>query len=136
MVIDPSTVLREGPQWRVVLNRNQNLLGKVMLVLRRDAHDVLEVSPDEWRSFTDELRRVRAAVDSLFRPDAWNHAFLMNADAQVHCHAVPRYAGERRWGGGVFTDPHFGEVFGPEQRTLPAAELEALRDLVRSRLPG
>jgi diadenosine tetraphosphate (Ap4A) HIT family hydrolase len=134
--LDPPTVLREGPRWRVALNRNQNLLGKAILVLRREAVDVLDITPDEWASLTDELRRVRAAVDALFRPDTWNHAFLMNLDAQVHCHVVPRYAGERRWAGGVFTDPHFGAVFGPEQRVLPADDLALLRDLVRSRLPG
>jgi diadenosine tetraphosphate (Ap4A) HIT family hydrolase len=135
LVLDPSTVLREGPLWRVALNRNQSLLGKAVLVLRREAEDVLDVTVEEWASFTDELRRVRAAVDARFRPDGWNHAFLMNADPQVHCHVVPRYASERRWHGEVFTDPHFGEVFGPEQHLLPAAHIEALRDEVRSRLP-
>jgi diadenosine tetraphosphate (Ap4A) HIT family hydrolase len=133
--LDPVTVLEEGALWRVALNRNQDLLGKALLVLRREADDVLDVTPAEWVAFTEALRRVRTAVDELFRPDGWNHAFLMNVDAQVHCHVVPRYAGERRWAGQVFRDPHFGAVFGPEQRVLPAAELEALRDLVRSRLP-
>ena len=136
LALDPGTVIREGPLWRVAVNRNQDLPGKVVLVLRREAGDVLEVTGEEWASFTDELRRVRAAVDALFQPDAWNHAFLMNLDPQVHCHVVPRYAGERRWGGLVFTDPHFGSVFGPEQRLLPAPQLAALRDEIRARLPG
>jgi diadenosine tetraphosphate (Ap4A) HIT family hydrolase len=135
-VLDSSTVLREGALWRVALNRNQDLLGKAVLVLRREADDVLDVTGEEWASFTEELRRVRAAVDALFRPDAWNHAFLMNADPQVHCHVVPRYAGERRWKDQVFTDPHFGQVFGAEQRLLPSAQLEALRDEIRAQLPS
>jgi diadenosine tetraphosphate (Ap4A) HIT family hydrolase len=134
-VLDPATVIREGPLWRVALNRNQDLLGKVVLALRREADDVLDVTGEEWASFTDELRRVRAAVDALFRPDVWNHAFLMNLDPQVHCHVVPRYAAERRWGGEVFTDPHFGSLFGPEQRVLTGPMLAALRDEVRARLP-
>jgi diadenosine tetraphosphate (Ap4A) HIT family hydrolase len=135
LVLDPSTVLREGPLWRAALNRNQDLLGKIVLVLRREADDVLDVTAEEWASFPDEVRRVRTAVDALFRPDAWNHAFLMNLDRQVHCHVVPRYAGERRWNGEVFRDPHFGEVFGPEQRLLSATQLEDLREEVRAQLP-
>ena len=135
LVLDPSTVLREGPLWRVALNRNQDLLGKVVLVLRREAEDVLDVTVEEWAAFSDELRRVRTAVDRVFHPDAWNHAFLMNVDRQVHCHVVPRYRGERRWGGKVFSDPHFGQVFGPEQRVLPPSTLVALRDEVRAQLP-
>ena len=134
-MLDPATVVREGPLWRVALNRNQDLPGKVVLVLRREAEDVLDVTVEEWASFTDELRRVRAAVDALLRPDAWNHAFLMNLDPQVHCHVVPRYAAERRWGGEVFSDAHFGQVFGPEQRVLASPVLAALRDEIRALLP-
>ena len=134
LTIDSATVLRDGPVWRVVLNKNQNLLGKTMLVLRRDATDVLEVTPEEWVAFTSELRRVRAAVDQLFHPDQWNHAFLMNADPQVHCHVVPRYASPRQWAGLTFTDPHFGELFGHEQRVLPPAQLGPLRAAIEARL--
>lgn len=32
-----------------------------------------------------------AAIDGLFAPDLYNHAFLMNEDRQVHLHVVPRY---------------------------------------------
>jgi diadenosine tetraphosphate (Ap4A) HIT family hydrolase len=134
LAIDPATVLREGDIWRVVLNKNQHLLGKTMLVLRREASDVLGVTLEEWGAFTDELRRVRAAVDELFRPDQWNHAFLMNADPQVHCHVVPRYASPREWAGVTFTDPHFGEVFGPEQRLLSPEQLQLLREAIQARL--
>lgn len=132
--IDPTTVLREGDAWRVVLNKNQDLLGKTMLVLRRESSDVLDVEPEEWAAFRDELRTVRAAVDQLFQPDRWNHAFLMNADAQVHCHVVPRYAAAREWDRLTFTDPHFGEVFGREQRILAPAQLQRLRRAIQERL--
>ena len=134
MSIDPATVLREGRLWRLVLNRNQDLLGKSMLVLRRDASDVLEVTLEEWADFSEELRRVRTAVDQLFRPDRWNHAFLMNADPQVHCHVVPRYASSRTWAGSTFTDPHFGQLFGREQRVLDREQLDELGRAIQALL--
>jgi diadenosine tetraphosphate (Ap4A) HIT family hydrolase len=134
LTVDPATVIREGPLWRVVLNRNQNLLGKTMLVLRREASDVLDLTLEEWAAFTDELRQVRTAVDELFQPDQWNHAFLMNADPQVHCHVVPRYASPREWAGLTFTDPHIGQVFGPEQRHLGPHEMQDLRRTIQARL--
>jgi diadenosine tetraphosphate (Ap4A) HIT family hydrolase len=132
--VDPATVLREGPIWRVVLNKNQNLLGKTMLVLRRSSTDVLDVRPEEWDAFTHELRSVRAAIDELFQPDQWNHVFLMNADPQVHCHVVPRYASPREWAGLTFVDPHYGELFGHEQRVLPPPQLKSLREDIEARL--
>ena len=134
LLVDPATVLREGDSWRVVLNKNQNLLGKTMLVLRREASDVLDVTLEEWDAFTDELRRVRRAVDELFHPDRWNHAFLMNADPQVHCHVVPRYASPRVWAGLTFTDPHFGESFGTERHVLSPEQLQSLTQAVQARL--
>lgn len=60
----------------------------------------------------------------------------MNADTQVHLHIVPRYRADRTWRGLTFTDPHFGEIYGGEQRILPAGELTGLATAVRSRLPA
>jgi len=31
----PATVIGHTPHWTIAVNRNQNLLGKVMLILRR-----------------------------------------------------------------------------------------------------
>jgi diadenosine tetraphosphate (Ap4A) HIT family hydrolase len=72
------------------------------------------------------IGRVTAALDGLFAPDLYNFAFLMNYDAHVHLHVVPRYSSQREWRGGTYTDPHYGSLFGTEQR--PASE-EALGKL-------
>jgi diadenosine tetraphosphate (Ap4A) HIT family hydrolase len=58
----------------------------------------------------------------------------MNADPQVHCHVVPRYASSREWAGLTFTDPHFGELFGREQRILDSEHLQELARAIRARL--
>lgn len=60
----------------------------------------------------------------------------MNQDAQVQLHVVPPYAQPRSWAGERYDDPHFGSLFGPEQRKLDTERLAALADLVRQRLPG
>jgi diadenosine tetraphosphate (Ap4A) HIT family hydrolase len=116
------------------VNRNQNLLGKCMVVLRRPCTAVTDLSADEWGALRDELRRLVPALDRLFRPDQVNHAFLMNEEAQVHLHVVPRYAGPREWRGRSFTDEHWGRVFGTEQRSLPPADLERLAGEIRAQL--
>jgi hypothetical protein len=82
----------------------------------------------------DELRRLVPALDRLFHPDQFNFAFLMNLDSQVHIHVVPRYASSRRWRDRIFTDEHWGEAFGREQRPLPPAELQLLADEIRAQL--
>jgi diadenosine tetraphosphate (Ap4A) HIT family hydrolase len=133
--LDAASVVDEGPHWTIAVNRNQNLLGKVMLVARRPVEAVPDLDPAEWADVRREIGRVCAALDDLFRPDLYNHAFLMNVDAQVHLHVVPRYRGPRQWGGLVFTDPHFGSLFGTEQQLIDAEQQAALAAEIRVHLP-
>jgi diadenosine tetraphosphate (Ap4A) HIT family hydrolase len=131
----PESVIEERPSWTLAVNRNQDLLGKTMLVLRRHCDAVIDIAPDEWALLRVELRRIVPALDRLFHPDQFNFGFLMNLDSQVHLHVVPRYRSSRRWHDRTFTDQHWGEAFGREQRLLPLGELQLLANEIRSHLP-
>jgi diadenosine tetraphosphate (Ap4A) HIT family hydrolase len=130
----PETMILTGPLWTLAVNRNQNLIGKTMLVANRHVESVTALHQEEWLDLHHQISRVTAALDQLFQPEQYNHAFLMNADAQVHLHVVPRYQAERTWNGHTFTDPHYGELYGTEQRLLPAAHLTALAAAIRAHL--
>jgi diadenosine tetraphosphate (Ap4A) HIT family hydrolase len=133
----PETIVEEGDRWTIAVNRNQNLLGKTMLVLRRRCTAVAELDADEWGSLHPELSRVAHALSALYRPDQFNFAFLMNEDAQVHLHVLPRYARPRHWSGQDFHDPHWGRAPGHEQRLLDAHDLARLGSEIRAQLtPG
>ena len=135
LLVAPDSVITAGPAWTMAVNRNQNLLGKTMLVANRSVESVTELTPDEWSDLLHQITRVTATLDELFNPDQYNHAFLMNADAHVHLHVIPRYCAERRWHGQVFSDPHFGSLFGTEQRVLDATALASLATAIRMHLP-
>jgi hypothetical protein len=49
---------------------------------------------------------------------------------------VPRYGEARTWNGYTFTNPHFGQLFGTEQRPIPAADVATLATSIRALLPG
>ncbi|HKA12988.1 MAG TPA: hypothetical protein VKI99_21210 [Candidatus Dormibacteraeota bacterium] len=132
----PGTFIEAGKRWSLVLNRNQNLLGKCMVVLNREETVVTRLTGAEWSDLRRYLRRVTAALDSLFQPDLYNFAFLMNEERWVHLHVVPRYEGPREWGGERFEDPHFGSLFGTEQRLLDANALLRLSRAVAAALEG
>lgn len=129
--LTPGTVIEDTPHWTIAVNRNQNLLGKVLLVLRRPASEVTELRPIEWAALHEQMGRVAGALTRRFRPDHLNYAFLMNEDAQVHLHVLPRYAAAREWGGHRFTDPHWGRAPGPEQQVLPPGDLGRLAAEIR-----
>ena len=134
MSISDASVVERGARWTIAVNRNQNLLGKTLLVLDRPCESVTELADDEWLDLHRQLRRVCRALDELFQPDLYNHAFLMNQDRHVHLHVVPRYRTPRDWDGESFRDEHWGELFGTEQRQLPDARLANLAAAVRARL--
>jgi uncharacterized protein (DUF433 family) len=67
-----SPVLTDSLHWRLALNRNQNLLGKSMLVLRRHLETVPDLTPAEWTDLHTQLRAATALLTRAFSPDHYN----------------------------------------------------------------
>jgi diadenosine tetraphosphate (Ap4A) HIT family hydrolase len=126
LVLVPETVIRRGAVWSVAVNRNQDLIGKTMIVLERPCSAVIDLHPSEWADPHAELRQLVPALTRRFAPDQFNFALLMNQDAQVHLHVLPRYRSQRTWQGRIFADPNWGSAAGHEQRPLPLDELAGL----------
>src|SRR5206468_11918305 len=55
--------------WSIDLNRNQNLLGKCVIVLKRSETDVSRLTTAEWTELLKPIGHSNSALDSLFRPD-------------------------------------------------------------------
>jgi diadenosine tetraphosphate (Ap4A) HIT family hydrolase len=127
----PGTIVEEGATWTIAVNRNQNLLGKCLVVLKRPCRAVPDLTPDEWTALHATLARVSQGIERCFHPDRLNYAFLMNEDPQVHMHVLPRYRGPREWNGQRFDDPHWGRAPGHEQHPLAPDDLERLATEIR-----
>jgi diadenosine tetraphosphate (Ap4A) HIT family hydrolase len=117
--IDPRDLVGSWEHWHVVVNHNQNYLGKVMLVLRRHATDVTALTPDEQAELWRLLGDVKTALLGAFQPDHFNYAFLMNLDAHVHMHIIPRYAQPQVFGGMQFSDGRLGEHYNLGSQIVP-----------------
>ena len=100
--------------WRVVVNHNQNKLGKCMVCLRRHDQDICNLSDTEVCDLWTTIRRLKVALVRCFEPDHFNYAFLMNQDAHVHLHVIPRYHGPR-----VFAGIEFQDSEAISERRLP-----------------
>jgi diadenosine tetraphosphate (Ap4A) HIT family hydrolase len=118
--------VRSSEHWRVVVNRNQNLLGKTMLVLRRHLERVADLSADEWRDLHEQMAEVTRRLDTAFSPDHYNYAFLQNADRHVHLHVIPRYSFEREFAGIRFEDPDWPGHYLPGREWLAPPETISL----------
>lgn len=134
---DLSPVLGESAYWRIVLNRRQNLLGKVYLALNRHCEAVAEITPEEWSDLHDQIVRVTSLLKERFQPDHFNFLFLMNQDRHAHIHIVPRYAADRHFGGAQFCDTDWPGAFpsldsGPSVDPEMEAALTAALQLTHS----
>ena len=138
IALDPATVIERGRFWTIALNRNQNLLGKVMLVAIRPVEQVSALTVDEWGDLHMQMRRVTAALLYAFQPDHFNYAFLQNQDKQVHLHVIPRYAITRTFAGLAFDDPDYPNHYAvpAPTRLLDAEKLIMLCALLRAHLPN
>lgn len=134
LIPKPETVIGRGECWTVVLNRNQDLLGKVMLILNRECEDVRQLTEAEWLQLHREMELVTSTLDGLFEPDHYNYSFLMNVDRQVHLHVIPRYGEPRVWNELTFEDVRFGNAPGNGVRNLPRPLLSALATALREHL--
>lgn len=111
-------ILHEARFWRTALNRNQNLLGKLIVVLRRHEEDVTRLSRDEWGELRDEAAWAVERLRAAFAPDHLNYAFLQNQDRHVHLHVIPRYAEPRSVARVEFTDPDYPDHYAPGRENL------------------
>ena len=125
---DPKALVARTEHWAVCLNRSQDLLGRCYLLLLRPETDALALTPEELSAIWSLAGRVRGALTSLWEPDHFNFAFLMNVDPQVHFHVLPRYRIKREWVGGTFVDPTFGGHYNvAPDRLLEDDAFEAIR---------
>lgn len=122
---DLGPVIAESPHWRLVLNHNQDLLGKCFLAPRRHVEEIPDLGVDEWAELHRHLVDTSRALQSAFRPDHFNYAFLQNQDRHAHLHIIPRYAENRTFGGVLFTDrgyPGHYTIKTPAHRLEPDQE--------------
>ena len=125
-------VLDETAFWQVWLNVNQNLLGKLVIVLKRHEEQVAKLTVAEWLALHTQMQRTTEQLRRAFAPDHFNYAFLQNQDRHVHLHVIPRYAALREVSGIVFDDPDYPDHYAVpgRERRVSAAVLAALAELL------
>ena len=121
-------VVHEGHYWRIIVNQDQNLLGKCFIALIRHAEDLFHLRQSELDELWGLAAKVRGALRELFQVDHFNFGFLGNNDRHLHMHVVPRYRGTRFFAGLVFDDKAWGHHYDLIPRRVPpevAAQLVA-----------
>ena len=112
------------------LAASQTYRGQCLLIFDlRHAVRPDQLTAEEWAAFCADLRRAEVAVVNAVKPDHVNVAALGNVVPHLHWHVIPRYVGDARWGGPIWTDDM------PETR-LPPRERAELLERLRAELRG
>jgi diadenosine tetraphosphate (Ap4A) HIT family hydrolase len=117
--IKAAEVVYEGEFWRVVVNQNQNLLGKCFIALKRHEEDPFGLRPSEQAELWNLAAKARQVLTNLFQADHFNFAFLGDRDRHVHLDIIPRYRGTRFFAGLVFDDKAWGHHYDLIPRRVP-----------------
>jgi diadenosine tetraphosphate (Ap4A) HIT family hydrolase len=85
-------VVWQFPHSVALLGTWQFYHGYCVLVARRHATELSQLSADERRGYLDEMCRVAAAIEQAFRPHKLNYELLGNQVPHLHWHLFPRSA--------------------------------------------
>jgi len=110
------------------LHEDQFLPGWTILVLRRHATELWELTPDERAELLEEVTLVARALDEAYGAAKLNYALLGNQIPHVHWHLVPRRRDDPAPREAPWSIAHAPRRLGP-------AELEASLAELRLRLP-
>ncbi len=104
--------------WRLELGCNQYFLGKSLLILNRHLEDFMEISTEEQKELFIISKKVKKALNILFKPDKFNYSSLGNEQNHVHWHIVPRYMRSRNYNGVYFEDKIWGRNYAHYDKTF------------------
>ncbi len=99
-ISEESGVLAQTEHSFAVLNAFPYGSGHLLVLPRRYLADVKELSAEEYRDFTDLLRRVIEALDAAYGADGMNVGLNLGKAAgagipkHLHAHALPRWSGD------------------------------------------
>ncbi|MDR2831208.1 MAG: HIT family protein [Methanobrevibacter sp.] len=118
----------ESKFWKLFLAPSQRYLGTSVLVLKREAKNLRDLTPREWKEFSLIVKDSELAMNRSFNPDLYNWACFKNAayrdesgevKAKVHWHIHPRYKDPVIFEELKFIDPDFGYPPRLGKKTIP-----------------
>jgi len=128
-------LIKKYKYWTVIIHPNQCYLGRCMIKLNRHIVDLFDITEGERNELFKIMRKLRAAIKDLFKPDLFNYASLGNTVPHLHIHFVPRYKDKRVFENIEFKDGNWGRNFSPHgEQKLPSPVLDKLREEIKRKL--
>ena len=109
------------------LHDDQFFPGWTVLVLKRHATELFDLTKDERGQLIEEVSEVALALTMAFEPVKINYELLGNQLPHIHWHVIPRLTGDPAPREAVWTVTH-------EPKRLTGGELHERLSLIRAHL--
>lgn len=100
----PASVVAEVGAWTIQVRPKQLALGSLVLICREPAGAFSQLSPQAFVDLGAAVAEIERVLKAFVRYERINYLMLMMVDPDVHFHVIPRYEGERSFGGATFAD--------------------------------
>jgi diadenosine tetraphosphate (Ap4A) HIT family hydrolase len=90
----------------VLLNRDQFFPGYTLVFAREHVTELFHLDPSGRCGVMEEVSRVSAALDRIYRPAKMNYELLGNMVPHMHWHLVPRFTSDVLWPRPIWSEPH------------------------------
>ncbi len=115
---DKKYILFEDEHWAVYLADEQDYVGRCIIVLKRHAGTLSELSVAEWTDFQSIIQRVESCLKTTLGADLCNWTCLLNnfykddnPNPHVHLHCRPRYSKPVVINGNSYIDEEFAHHY-------------------------
>jgi diadenosine tetraphosphate (Ap4A) HIT family hydrolase len=112
---------------RAYLQRSASFRGYCVLVLKRHAVELDDLSADERRALMEDIALVARAVRAVCKPRKLNYEILGNMVPHIHVHIIPRYETDPAWDRAAW-------FALPDESSLSDEEYAALADELRAEI--
>jgi len=100
----PHTLVAATDHWLVLVRPQQPTYGALVLVCKEEAKAFSDLSPAAFSDLKQAVDGIEALLRHTVAYDRINYLMLMMVDPDVHFHVLPRYEGEREYGGRRYAD--------------------------------
>lgn len=100
----PGTRVAETDHWLVLVRPQQPTYGALVLICKDDVTAFSDLSTSAFADMKQAVVGIEALLRHTVAFERINYLMLMMVDPDVHFHVLPRYQGERTYGGRSFVD--------------------------------
>jgi diadenosine tetraphosphate (Ap4A) HIT family hydrolase len=128
----PETLIEEFDHWLLLLRPAQPTLGSLILAAKSEVTSFADLPDQAFAELAVVSRAIESALAAAIAHEKLNYLMLMMVDPHVHYHVIPRFAGERTFGGVSFADhgwpklPELGQAV-----VLDTAQIAAMTGWLR-----